>query len=361
MKRLPSKEILMMSKGRWRGVSWLLGAVLLVCGLTWRGLNYPRGIAGAEPTEPARPEVAVACFGHVDVKYGVTSLYPTQPGRVAEVMVEENQAVKSGALLLRLEDAAASLRVQEAQADLKAAQIQLVEARKRPRQHQSRLAQMRAAIEAVNNRLAAAQCVHAAKAELNARELIKYTDLAVSSAQVNEVEALLQGEREKLEELKGIDPASDIGRAEEEVKARKARLQQAQEVLKECCLQAPTDGKVLRVLVGRGEMLGAVPKQAAILFCPNGPRFIRAEVEQEFASRVQIGQQASIRDDSNEPTVWWGRVTALSDWYTQRRSVLQEPLQVNDVRTLECLIALDPAQPPMRIGQRVRVLIGRNP
>jgi hypothetical protein len=34
-------------------------------------------------------------------------------------------------------------------------------------------------------------------------------------------------------------------------------------------------------------------------------------------------------------------------------------LQVNDVRTLECLIALDPDQAPLRIGQRVRVLLGK--
>jgi len=342
-------------------VGWLLGGVLLLCGLTWRGLSYPSANAGTEPVESNPSEVAVACFGHVDVKHGVTSLYPTQPGRVAEVLVEENQPVKAGTMLLRLEDSAAHLRVQEAEADLKSARIQLVEARKRPRQHQSRLAQMRAAVDALNNRLAAAQCVRDDKAELYARQLIRKTDFDVSSNQVKEVEALLQAERAKLAELQLLDPAADVGRAEEEVKARQARLQQAQEALKECGLQAPTDGKVLRVLVGRGEMLGAVPKQAAILFCPDGPRIIRAEVEQEFASHVQISQPASIRDDSNEPTVWRGRVIALSDWYTQRRSVLQEPLQVNDVRTLECLIALDPGQPPLRIGQRVRVLIGRKP
>ncbi len=346
---------------RWRSAGWLLGSMLLLCGLTWRGLSYPKANADTEPAESFPEDVTVACFGHVDVKHGVTSLYPTQPGRVAEVLVEENQAVEAGAVLLRLEDTTAGLRVQEAEADLKAARIQLVEVRKRPRQHQSRLAQMRAAIDALNNRLAAAQSVRDGKAELYARQLLRKTDLDVSSDQVKEVEALWQAERAKLEELKLLDPAADVGRAEEEVKARQARLEQAQEGLKECGLRAPTDGKVLRVLVGRGEMLGAAPKQAAILFCPDGPRIIRAEVEQEFASHVQISQQASIRDDSSEPTVWRGRVIALSDWYTQRRSVLQEPLQVNDVRTLECLIALDPGQPPLRIGQRVRVLIGRKP
>ena len=34
-----------------------------------------------------------------------------------------------------------------------------------------------------------------------------------------------------------------------------------------------------------------------------------------------------------------------------------EPLQFNDVRTLECIVTLDPGQPPLRIGQRVRVTL----
>jgi hypothetical protein len=54
---------------------------------------------------------------------------------------------------------------------------------------------------------------------------------------------------------------------------------------------------------------------------------------------------------------WHGRVIRVSDWYTHRRSILQEPFQLNDVRTLECLIALDRGQQPLRIGQRVRVTI----
>jgi hypothetical protein len=104
-------------------------------------------------------------------------------------------------------------------------------------------------------------------------------------------------------------------------------------------------------------MLSPSAKQAAVLFCPAGPRFIRAEVEQEFASRVKVGQSVIIRDDGADPVVRQGRVASLSDWYTQRRSILDEPLQTNDVRTLECLVTLDPGQPPLRIGQRVRVLI----
>jgi hypothetical protein len=96
-----------------------------------------------------------------------------------------------------------------------------------------------------------------------------------------------------------------------------------------------------------------------VQFCPQGPRLIRAEVEQEFAARVAVGQAVRAEDDAHSGAVWRGRVVRLSDWYTRRRSVLQEPLQRNDVRTLECLIELEPGQPPLRIGHRLRVIIGR--
>jgi hypothetical protein len=40
-----------------------------------------------------------------------------------------------------------------------------------------------------------------------------------------------------------------------------------------------------------------------------------------------------------------------------RRSILPDPSQFHDIRTLECIIALDPDQPPLRVGQRVRVAL----
>jgi hypothetical protein len=54
---------------------------------------------------------------------------------------------------------------------------------------------------------------------------------------------------------------------------------------------------------------------------------------------------------------WKGRVESISDWYTHRRYMILEPLQFNDVRTLEAIIELDPGQKPLKIGQRVRVTL----
>ncbi|HWG45994.1 MAG TPA: biotin/lipoyl-binding protein [Gemmataceae bacterium] len=351
-----------MAKTRQLGwVRWLLGGIVLTAGLAGAGASFPKSSAGIAPADSTPVAEPVACFGHVDVKHGIASLSPSQPGRVVEVLAEENERVKAGTLLLRLDDTVPRLRIQEVEADLAVSRLQLAQARKLPQQHQARLAQMQAGIEAVQNRLAAARHERDRKIDLHAKDLLPQAELDIVGDQVKEAEALLRAEMEKQAELQLHEPAADLRRAEENVRASEARLHQALEALKECGLRAPSDGKVLRVLVGPGEMLGAQAKQPALLFCPDGARFIRAEVEQEFAHRVQVGEPATIRDESDDPCVWRGRVSLLSDWFTQRRSVLQEPLQLNDVRTLECRILLEPGQPPLRIGQRVRVLIGTNP
>ncbi len=351
----------MTTKKHWFNYRWLLAGATLAGLLTFLGTRFGRVSAAAPAAaESAAGDEAVACFGHVDVNHGVTSLYPTQPGRVAAVLVEEEQAVKAGDVLVRLEDTVPALRVAEARADLAAARAQLAELRKLPQQHAAQVAQLQAALKVRRSRRASAQTMYEWKKDLLKRDLAKRKDIDIAYDQVREAEALVLAAAKKLTELQLRDPLADVRRAEQEVKAKESRLGQALDALKECGLRAPTDGKVLRVLVGPGDLLTPGARQPVVLFCPAVQRFIRAEVAQESAYRVKVGQPVVIRDDSSDRTVWRGRVKSMSDWYTHRRSILQEPLQVNDVRTLECIVTLDPGQPPLRIGQRVRVLIGKS-
>ena len=52
----------------------------------------------------------------------------------------------------------------------------------------------------------------------------------------------------------------------------------------------------------------------------------------------------------------WG-VVAMLVLAPAASAHVQDPLQLNDVRTLECIIAVETGQPPLRIGQRVRVVL----
>jgi multidrug resistance efflux pump len=318
-------------------------------------------LSGAGPA----PEAAVAdtaqplvCYGHVDLERGVASLYPLLPGRVTKVEVRETEAVNAGAVLLRLDDQLARLHLKEAEATLEAAKLQASQAQRLAEQHKFRMAQQRALIEAIRQRSAGAAHVLAHKRALENAKQLNHEEVATAEAAVREVEAMETAERAKLRELELSDPTVAVKQAQVEVDVRQAQLEQAGRGVEDCLLRAPSSGTVLRILVAPGDVLGAHARQPAVLFCPNEQRIVRAEVEQEFAQGVAVGQAASIQDDiiADGPN-WHGRVLRVSDWYTHRRSILQEPFQLNDVRTLECLIALDPGQPPLRIGQRVRVTI----
>ncbi len=227
-----------------------------------------------------------------------------------------------------------------------------------PEQHRSRIAQQQDAVEAMRRRLSAARHQFARQEKLVQKQLIDPDDLAVSEDHVRELEALLKAEEKRLADLVRQNPADDERRAEKETAIMRARRDQARFALEECVLKAPRRGTVLRLLVGPGDVLSSQPKQPAVQFAVEGPQIIRAEIEQEFIARVRVEQPVVVKDESNTASVWRGKVQRVSNWITQRRSVMQEPFQFNNVRTVESLIALDPGQPPLRIGQRVRVRIG---
>jgi multidrug efflux pump subunit AcrA (membrane-fusion protein) len=111
-----------------------VSAALLFTSVLFRGAARARDVP-----IPAPASGGIACFGTVDLEHGVTSLDPLQPGRVAEVLVGENQVVALGAEILRLDDAAPRIRLAEADAAVELSRLQLQQARKLPAQQTGRI------------------------------------------------------------------------------------------------------------------------------------------------------------------------------------------------------------------------------
>jgi multidrug resistance efflux pump len=343
----------------WRLTSAGVALLLLSTGGALWALRAPGGSTGTGATASGGGQ-GVVCLGYVDVEGGIAILTPTQPGQVVEILAREDQPVKAGDALVRLDETPARLTVEQAKADVSAAQTQLDEARKLPEQHRHRLAEQGQAVTAAQARAAAARQVQARYENLQKAGQSAPEEAAAAAERIREANAVVTAEEHKLAELKLVDPKAAVERAEANVADKKARLAQANYALGQCTVRAPVDGKILRLNVRKGELLTAQPRQPAIEFCPGGPRIVRAEVEQEYADRVALGEEVVVVDDGNPALQWRGKVVHIGDWYTQRRSVIQEPLQVNDVRTLECIVRLEAEAQP-RIGQRVRVRIGRVP
>src|SRR5262245_5482087 len=335
-----------------------LGVALLVGSLAYAGLalrsHAGDGAGNAAPGPGGRRAVALA---FVDIEGGVTPLYVVQPGRVVEVLAEEGKEYEAGAPLFRVDDTLAKADEDRARLDLEGAKEKLAEAKRLVGQHEKTVEAHRAAIEVLKHDAEAARAQQA-KAERLRKTVGSPEDVDAAKAQVKKADAAVRAAQKRLEAFELTDPSAGVRAAEIDVKAKRRQLEEAEYGVKQCTVTAPTKGTVLRNNITVGYVLGPNPQQPAILFARSGPRIVRAEVEQEFAGRVFKGQPARIEDDATGGGDWRGKVVRVSDWYSQRRSILLEPLQFNDVRTLEVILRFDPEpKAPPRIGQRVRVML----
>jgi multidrug resistance efflux pump len=351
------------SPRRWRVLAWSFGAGMLLLAvsasvalLTIHSHSRADGLATATVSKPPRSWVAVA---FVDVPYGVTPLFPTQQGRVSAVFAKEGMEVNKGEPLMEIDPTLARMTLAEAEISLDSAKTRLKQAQRLFEQHESQVEAQKAAIDRARWKKAGAED-QAKKAERFFKNKIggvQKEDVEAAKKLVEEAEAGIRAEEAKLKAIESLKPDMAVELAQLDVKSKVQQLEKAKFALKECTVFAPEKGMVLRRQVNVGEVLGANPQHAPLLFCPVGERFVRAEVEQEFASRVSLGQKARIEDDSTGGGDWQGTVHYISDWYSRRRSTQLEPLQFNDVRTMEVIIRVDKSKNPLRIGQRVRVTL----
>jgi multidrug resistance efflux pump len=358
---------------------WAVGLVVLLASAVGATVvlnaSQPGGAGhGSTESAAAADDELVVALGYADVEPGVSHLNPVLAGQVTEVAREGN-SYRQGDLLLHLDDKEARLRLAEAEKDLALAKERLRQAETNPKEElDDKIALQELAVKVAREHATAAEAGLKVVKYETGRKLQPRIKVPPAEALVREAKARLEVEQKKLDQLKrkrrdmdrpaegektpetGTDDAKLARRV---VALRQVQVDLARSALKDFELRAPIAGSALRVLARRGEVVGPQRSPAAIQFCPAGPRIIRAEVDQEYASLVHEGAAVTVVDDSSAGPRWEGRVTRMSDWYTRRRSIVQEPKVFNDVRTLECNVAIElrPGDKAPRIGQRVRVRI----
>jgi len=304
-------------------------------------------------TELAEAERHVVCLGYVDVAGGVASLSTVQPSRVMAVVVPENRRVDAGTVLVTADDRVAREAVREAEAALRAASDRLAEAKRMTKRHGIQVQQQKASVSAARSRLAGAKRTLELKQTLSALHQANDKEVAVAAELVREQEIGVEVQVASLAQLELVDPQHQVTQAELDVKRAEARLAQAQAEAEGQQIRAPAAGTVLRILARPGEIISAA--SPAIVFVPDGPRIVRAEVEQAEVDRVAVGAAVTIEDDAVSSRRWRGKVSHVAGWYSKGRTILQDTPTFNDVPMVECVFTITESGNPPRIGQRVRV------
>jgi len=307
---------------------------LLAVGLGGGAFAYAAG-RGKETTDDAQIE------GHV------VNVAPRTSGRVAKVLVKDNQTVKAGDLLVELEDDDLAAKVDAADADLAAAEanlsvakanLALVEknatanvsqAKGGVREATGALASTAASLDSVKADIVAAESrKKLAESELGrmkdlvAKGAATQADLDVRQATFDQAVATLEASRARLAvanastaasaggvevargRLESADTAqqqidvakANVGVAEARVKQTKAALRLAKLSEAWTKVVAPVDGVVSRRTVEPGQIVD--PSRPLLALVPSNDIWVVANFKEDQIAHMQVGQKVDVRIDT---------------------------------------------------------------
>lgn len=233
-------------------------------------------------------------------------------GYVAEVLVEDNQTVKPGQLLVRIDSATIRARLAQAEANAAALSAAVDQVDDRSKLEQAMIAQRAAGVDSAR-----------AQASLASAELSRYGALAKqgwvssqraqsarsaeqqASASVAQAQAALEAERRAAESL-GSARAQTVAQAA----AARAAVEQARLDLSRTEIRAPVAG----VVGARGVRVGQYvrPGGTMMSLVPLGDAFVVANFKETQVSRLRVGQPVEIRTDAFGKRVIKGHIDSFA-------------------------------------------------
>jgi membrane fusion protein (multidrug efflux system) len=277
----------------------------------------------------ARVAVHAYHYEGTDNAYVVGHLHQVSPqiaGQVKDVLVHDNQNVKAGDVLVRIDPLEFEIAVQKAQASLAQARAQeaqsaaaasqagtqLTEVTARVAQADAQIGQARAQLELARLTLARDEqlfknsgAVTQAETD-NARSSFSAAQAALDATTANRAAAQAAvGSAESAQKSADAQTAA----ADANVAATTAALHDAERKLTYTEIKAPSDGRIGNKAVEPGDSV--VPSQVLVALAEPAP-WIVANFKETQLARMQVGQEVEIKVDALPGRVLRGRIDSLS-------------------------------------------------
>lgn len=380
---------------RWKPLPWVLvGVALLAVSLVAARLNSPPQSANGD-----KPQVGThaggsgpTVLGTVDTEQGVLPLFPPGPPAMAsltvkKVLVKPGATVHPGDVLVEFDSSTVAEKKTQAEHAVTEAAWTAELARLKAELHSQTVEKARIGVRKAEGDLSFAEKALKAVSDTLEENLkiatVNATDRTPLSEEQKElrrsrspellkanadVAAAKIGVEAAKHELKQAESAAtlldaDTKRASAAGLRAQAAVAEATAVLESFKLKAQVAGTVERITVAEGVTVGPTNREPLLYLIPAGPRVVRAEVEAEFAHKIDefIGKPVTIRAGQNFGDTYAGVARRVSGAFLPKRFG-SDALVGNQTRVLECLIEVaDPApagKPPLRPGQPVRVTFG---
>jgi HlyD family secretion protein len=268
---------------------------------------------------PEKPYAStVAATGILEALSENVSIGVPVPGLVTEVSVKVNDIVKEGETLFRVDD----------------------------RELQAQFIKFQAGVAVAEARVAVQKA-----------SLAKTKDLLDRMLSIKDRRAV------SIDELNARQNDMNIGKAqllasEAELKSAMADVKQTEMLIDRLVIKAPRDGTILQVNIRAGEYAAISPKSPAMVLGDLDQLQVRADVDEQNATRIRTGQNAKayIKGDTKNPiTLQFIRV---EPYVIPKVSLTGASTERVDTRVLQVIYSLQrPKDPPIYVGQQVDVYI----
>ena len=263
------------------------------------GVYYFHFVVPFESTDDAFVE------GHV------TAIASQVPGRVAELLVKDNQAVNKGDLLLQVDPRDYEARLAQAQANLTAAKSQMEQAKSQFSAAQATAEEARAGLVAVE--------AQASYAKTNLARLEKIGDWGVSrdqidlgATQVRSTSAEVLAARSKISaaDAQVTLAQANIATAEANIGQSEAAVRQAELNLSYTKVTAPEAGRVTRRVVEQGNYIQ--PGQSLLAIVPKNI-WVVANFKETQLTHMRPGQPVTVDVDAYPQFKFKGHVDSIQN------------------------------------------------
>lgn len=231
--------------------------------------------------------------------------------RVSEVLVQDNQHVEKGQLLVRLEPDDFRLAIDRAQATLATREAERMQAQSKLTQQSSLIAASDAQVQANQATLGRTQLDLARLQKLRtpgfvseAQVTTMTADSNVARSQVAKAQADAQSQRQQVNALN-----AEIKRLDAQIATARADLSQAEINLKRTQIHAPISGLIGQRAARNGQYVQAGAYLLSVV--PDEDIWVQANFKETQIKHMEIGQSAELTFDSFPGTPIQGRVNSL--------------------------------------------------
>lgn len=342
-------------------LSILLPIAGIVFAIYWVMISAQR----PTPAKPLNPPAqntflkTIAGAGIIEAASRNINLAPPIPGQVTQIFVKENDFVKQGANLYRIDDrelraklATAEANIERARANIETVQTEIGNSEAAQQSAQANISVLKAQLQDTQQIL-----------DRNA-QLVKSGDLSTriydssvaardaAKARVEQAEAQLAQTAAQLRSVK-----ARLLQAEADLKVLQAQRQELMVNLDRLEVKAPQDGRVLQINIRLGEFVSSTPTTPPMLFGETDYLQVRVDVDEINASRVKPGlpAEAQLKGDTAKKIAL--EFVRIEPYITPKKSLTGDNTERVDVRVLQVIYRFRSPEFPVYVGQQVDVFI----